>query len=259
MNSSAQQRRRLILDELARTRTVGVAELSRDFGVSEVLIRRDLSRMHEQGLLKRIHGGAVALPHGTTATIDNLPRITNREERERVGRAAAEMICPGDRIIFDSGETCLQVARHISGDLLTHGQLTAITSSLPIVYELGPWKGVHVLLLGGIYLPDHQMVVGPQTVQDLQGLHADRMFLGADGLTGAHGLTTANVLEAEAERAMVKAASQVIAVADSSKIGRIGLATILPLNQINILITDQSAPAAFVSELRDLGVQVVLA
>jgi DeoR/GlpR family transcriptional regulator of sugar metabolism len=258
MELTAQQRRSTILDELVRNRTARIVDLSHQLGVSEVLIRRDLERLHQQGLVKRIHGGAIALPGAASGSAQNSRAILHLDEKERIGRAAAELICEGDRLIFDSGTTTLQVARHVPGDLLAAGRLTVITLSLPIVQDLGPWKGVHVLLLGGLYLPEDQIVVGPQAIENIRTLHADKMFVGTDGVTVSNGVTTANVLEAEVDRALVKAASQLIVVADSSKIGRIGLSTILPLVEIHTLITDQGAPADFVSEARDLGINVIL-
>jgi DeoR/GlpR family transcriptional regulator of sugar metabolism len=144
----------------------------------------------------------------------------------------------------------LQVAKHIRGDLLTSGGLTAITGSLPIVRELGPWKMLHLILLGGIYLPEYETVVGPQTIENLRGLNADKLFLGADGLTLARGLTTANQLEAEVDQAMARSAREIIAVADSDKIGVIGLTTIIPVSKLTRLITDRDAPADFVAALR---------
>jgi DeoR family fructose operon transcriptional repressor len=259
MPHNADERRTLILEHLARDQMVKVAELSDRFDVSEVSIRRDLDRLDRLGLLKRVHGGAVAIPSAALGQ----PHVTKMrhhvDEKERIGRAAAQMIHDGDRLIFDSGTTVLQIARSISGDLLNAGHLTVITGSLPIVQELGPWKGVHLIVLGGIYLPDYEMIVGPQTIEHLNGLHADRVFLGTDGLTFSHGVTTANLLEAEVDRSMVEAASEVIVVADSSKIGVIGLTTILPVTNIDKLITDDKAPADFLAALREQGVEVILA
>jgi DeoR family transcriptional regulator, fructose operon transcriptional repressor len=258
MDSVAEQRRSGIIEELARQRLVKISDLSKRFGISEVSIRRDLERLEKLGMLKRVHGGAIAPPSAIAGLSGGsaVPKVS--PAKERIGRAAAQLIRPGDRLIFNSGTTVLQVARNISGDLLTTGNLTIITSSLPIVHELGAWKSIHLLLLGGIYLPEWQVVVGPQTVANLANLHADKVFLGADGMTLIHGVTTANVLEAEVDRAMIRASSEVILVADSSKIGGIGLTTILPLEQVNKLITDEAAPAAFVSALRDAGMEVIL-
>ena len=195
-----------------------------------------------------------AAAHGELASAPD-PHL---DEKRRIGIAAAALVRPGDRVIFDSGTTVLEVARSLSNDLVDAGNLTAITSSLPIVQELGHRPGIHLILLGGIYLPEYRVVVGPQTVENLRGLHADKMFLGTDGLTLDHGLTTANVLEAEVDRAMVRAAAEIIVVADSSKIGGIGLTTILPLERVHKLITGQDAPADFVSALRAAGVDVIL-
>jgi DeoR/GlpR family transcriptional regulator of sugar metabolism len=259
MPHNADERRSLILERLARDQMVKVSELSDRFDVSEVSIRRDLDRLDRLGLLKRVHGGAVAIPNAALGQPHVAKMRHHVEEKERIGRAAAQMIHDGDRLIFDSGTTVLQVARNISGDLLNAGNLTVITGSLPIVNELGPWKGIHLIVLGGIYLPDYEMIVGPQTIEHLNGLHADKVFLGTDGLTFSHGVTTANVLEAEVDRTMVEVASEVVVVADSSKIGLIGLTTVIPVTKINKLITDDKAPSDFVAALREQGVEVILA
>lgn len=259
MSPNADQRRALIREHLARQQMVTVSELSERFGVSEVSIRRDLERLQEVGILKRVHGGAVAVPDPILGESHAAKMSRHVEQKERIGRAAARLIDKGDRLIFDSGTTPLQVARQISGDLLEAGNLTVITASLPVVYELGRWKGLHMIVLGGIYLPEHEEVVGPLALANAQGLHADKAFLGADGLTFSHGVTTANLLEAELDRALMRAARQIIVVADSSKIGRVGLTTVLPIEEAHTLITDDGAPPEFVSAVRERGLEVILA
>lgn len=259
MDTQADRRRQAILDALTQHQAVRVSELSQAFGVSEVSVRRDLSHLERQGLLRRIHGGAVPVPHVQAPSAQAVTSTgAHAAEKASIGRAAAELVRPGDRLIFDSGTTVLEVARHLPPDLRESGNLTVITSSLPIVRELGPCKGIHLILLGGVYLPQYEVVVGPQTVAQLKGLHADTLFLGADGLTFARGVTTANVLEAEVDAAAIAAASQVIIVADSSKIGLIGLTTIMPLADVKKLITDGGAPPDFVGELRRQGIEVIL-
>jgi len=117
---------------------------------------------------------------------------------------------------------------------------------------------VQLILLGGLYLPLQEVVVGPQALSSLGELHADKMFLGAGGLSLELGTMTATVLDAEVDRASVKAADQVIAVIDSSKIGRKGLASVVPLTAIDLLITDSDAPANFVAQVRGLGVETMI-
>jgi DeoR/GlpR family transcriptional regulator of sugar metabolism len=257
--SGAGRRREIIVQQLAREQVVRVAELSQRFSVSEVSIRRDLERLERQGLVARVHGGAVAIAVRNGPDEPAAAPTPHLDEKRRIGRAAAALIRPGERVIFDSGTTVLEVARSLSSDQAGTGNLTAITSSLPIVQELGHRRWVNLLLLGGIYLSEYRVVAGPQTVENLRGLHADKMFLGTDGLTLDHGLTTANVLEAEVDRAMVRAAAQIIVVTDSSKIGCAGLTTIIPLAEIHVLVTDRGAPESFMEQLRPLGIQVILA
>ena len=258
MAAFTSKRRSTILDELRRNRSVRVADLSLHLGVSEVSIRHDLQILEEQGLLKRVHGGAVSLENASM-TSALAPRLdAERERKERIGRAAAAMVSRGESLIFDSGSTPLQVASFLDKDLLNSGNLTAVTAYLPVVRQLGQWPGVHLILLGGIYLPAYEVLVGPQTVEQLKGLHVDKMFLGTDGMTLSHGFTTANVLEAEVDRAMVQAATEVIVVSDSSKIGGIGLATIMPVGGIDKLITDTDAPPDFVAALSEQGIEVIL-
>lgn len=254
----SENRRMAILEELANTRRVYVSDLSHRFHVSEVSIRRDLTELATRGLLRRVRGGAVCVPQTILEWSFNERLLMHKESKERIGRAAAALVQDGDVIIMDSGTTVVHVARHISADILASGHLTVITSSLPIVRELGCWKGVHLILLGGIYVPVQEVVVGPQAIASLAGLHADKMFLGAGGLSLEVGATTATVLDAQVDRASASASDQVIAVIDSSKIGRKGLAAVVPLAEIDIFITDAGAPAHFVTQARELGLDVRL-
>ncbi len=254
----SENRKLAILEELATTRRVHVSDLSQRFDVSEVSIRRDLAELETRGLLRRVRGGAMCVPQTILEWSFNEKLLMHKDGKERIGRAAAALVQDGDVIIMDSGTTVVHVARHIPADILASGHLTVITSSLPIVRELGPWKGVHLILLGGIYVPVQEVVVGPQAIASLEGLHADKMFLGAGGLSLEVGATTATVLDAQVDRASAGASDQVIAVIDSSKIGRKGLAAVVPLTQIDILITDDAAPEYFVAQARELGVDVRL-
>ena len=256
ISESTEKRKLAILEQLANARQVSVADLSSRHGVSEVSIRHDLSDLEELGLLRRVRGGAISVPQTILEWSYGEKMSMQKEQKERIGRAAAAMVESGDVIIMDSGTTVVHVARQIRRELLLSGELTVITSSVPLVRELGPWPGVDLILLGGIYLRSQEVVVGPQAIAALAGLHADKMFLGAGGVTLEVGATTATVLDAEVDRASARSSEEVIAVIDSTKIGRKGLATVVPLSEIDILITDGGAPAGFLSAARALGVDV---
>jgi DeoR/GlpR family transcriptional regulator of sugar metabolism len=235
-----------------------VNELAKHFGVSEVSIRRDLEQLDAQGFVKRVRGGALPVSTHVQGDIYGQRAVARTEQKLRIGRAAAALIQPNDRIILDSGSTVAEVARSIPTQVTLGQHLRVITGSIPVVEALTPYPQIQVLLLGGIYLPQYRTVVGPQTLATLEGLHAEKMFMGSDGLSLESGSTTANVLEAEVTCRMAAAADQVIVVADSSKIGQTGFTTVMPLSGISILVTDAAAPVEFVAALRELGVQVIL-
>lgn len=254
----ADARRQAILETIRDDKVVRVSELSQRFGVSEVSIRRDLAKLEEYGLLNRVHGGAVMVgAHTLDRSYDEKTKL-HLEEKKRIGRAAAGLVQPGDRIILDSGTTVLQVALEVAAGPGGAEQTTTITSSLPAFRALAAARHINLIVLGGIFLPTHQALVGPQTIAGLQDLHAGKLFLGTDGLSFGAGVTTSAVLEAEVSRAMVRSVDEVIVVTDSSKIGRVGLSTIVPLAEITRLITDTEAPDDFVASLREQGVEVIL-
>ena len=240
-------------------RRVSTRELSVQLGVADACIRRDLVILEELGLLKRVLDGAVAIPHYWQRKEHSAKMNLNREKKERIGQAAASLIQAGESVILDSGTTPLQVASHICSDLRLSGDLTVYTASLPIFHEIGSCPGVRLMLLGGIYLAEREALVGPQTVKNLQNVQADKVFLGADGITLSSGVTTAGILEADVNQYMLQASKEVIIVADSSKIGVIGLVSLIHLNQVNKLVTNLDAPPDFVDAVRNLGVEVFLA
>ena len=259
MMDGPDSRRVAIAEEARASGMVRVSDLSRRFGVSTVSIRRDLAKLEEIGLLKRVYGGAVSLPSASLARSYETKLKHRLEEKKRIGRAAVGTIRDGDCVILDSGTTVLQIARALLSSVGDIGQLTVITPSFPVFRELSMVEDVQLFVLGGMYLPEYQTLVGPQTLACLRGFHANKLFLGSDGLSLDHGVTTAHVLEAEVSRAMVKAASEIIVVADSSKIDSVGFTTIIPVTDVHKLITDSEAPDEFVRELERRGVEVVLA
>ena len=178
--------------------------------------------------------------------------------KEQIGKVAAEMIKPKDILLLDSGTTTLQVIRHIPSDLRSSNRITLVTNSQPIAQEVLTWPSPNLTILGGLYLPDYQATVGPQTLAQLQELTADKVFLGTDGLTLGSGATTANVFMAEVDRIMVERSRHVILVTDSSKIGRVGFVPVKPVSAFHTLITDTNAPPDVIKAIRDMGVEVIL-
>lgn len=257
--TNARQRRDLIAGLLEDEGRVFVSELSERFRVTDVSIRRDLVVLEEAGRLRRVHGGAVAASRSWGRNAYALKARENRERKSRIGAAAAALIHPGDVVAFDSGSTVAHVAVHVPGPLRRGSAITAVTNSLPVVDEIAGWDSPHLVCLGGLYLPDHQALVGPQTVADLRGLSADIVFLGCDGLTVETGLTTPHVLVAEVGGTMAARARRVVAVADATKIGRRGFTPIVPLGAIHVLVTNDDSDPGQLQAARDAGIEVILA
>ncbi len=256
--ASAAERRSQIAQMVVEKGRVLVSDLVIQFDVTETSIRRDLSLLEASHRLKRIHGGAIPVP-GSSRTDSFAEKIAfHIRAKERIGKAAAALIRPKDVVIFDSGTTTLQAIRHVPAPLRESGLITLVTNSMPVAQEVLAWPSPNLTILGGLYLPDYQATVGPQTLGQLRELTADKVFLGADGLTLTSGPTTANILMAEVDRMMAEHARQVILVVDSSKMGRVGFVPIKPLSGIHTLLTDADAPEELVRSIRALGTEVVL-
>ncbi len=255
---NARQRRDLIAHLILERRHVQVTELMEEFGLTDTSIRRDLSILEKKGVIRRVHGGAVSTNEGLQVlALEN--RIThNSAEKKRIGAVAAKLIQPRDIILMDSGTTVLQVARNIPESLRQMGTLRIMTNSTLLLDEMGPWATPNLLLLGGIFLPEHRVTVGPQVLESLKQISAHRAFLGCDGLTLEGGITSAHPLVAQTGREMASRADQVIVLADHSKLGRAGFVPIMPASEIDVLITDSLAPEEMVKALRQRGVDVIV-
>jgi len=257
-NLSAAERRSQIAQMVMEKGKVFVSDLVELFNVTETSIRRDLTLLEDSKRLIRIHGGATTIP-GNFRTDSFAEKMElHIDVKAHIGKVAAEMIQQGDIILLDSGTTTLQVVRNIPNSLRVGSLITLVTNSMPVAQEILTWPSPNLTILGGIYLPDYQATIGPQTLAQLNELTADIAFLGTDGLTLQSGATTANVLMAEVDRMMAEHSRKTVLVTDSSKIGRVGFVPVRPVAAYSFIITDSNAPADFVAAVRDFGVEVIL-
>jgi DeoR/GlpR family transcriptional regulator of sugar metabolism len=251
-------RRWAIVQEVQHNQQISVAELSRQLGVSEGSIRRDLAHLEGIGLLQRVHGGAQAvLRAGQTAPFD-ARLLQNVAVKRAIGQAAAALISAGDVVFLDAGTTVLEVARQIPAGLLEGGGLTVVTRSLAIASYLGDKRGVRLIVLGGVYVHDFDTFVGPQVENALRSLHVNKMYVGVDGVTSGLGLTTDNALEAGLYPLMLRSTDRIVIVTDSSKVGASKLQVMFELKDIHTFITDAKVPDGFVESLRAQGIEVML-
>jgi DeoR/GlpR family transcriptional regulator of sugar metabolism len=245
-NLLAEQRRSLILDEVRRRGGVRVNELTRKLGVSDMTVRRDLDALARQGVLEKVHGGAVPVVEAST----HEPGFEAKSgleltAKEDIARAAAKLVAPGAAIALSGGTTTYALAQQ----LLDVPDLTVVTNSVRVadVFHAaqrtsGPRQGAAtVVLTGGVRTPSDSLV-GPVADQAIAALHFDLLFLGVHGISVEAGLSTPNLAEAETNRRLVQSARRVVVVADHTKWGKVGLSSFASLERIDTLVTDAGLP-----------------
>jgi DeoR family transcriptional regulator of aga operon len=249
-----EERRQHILSVLQQHGRVLVDELSDSLGISRITIRKDLDDLARRGVLQRTHGGAI---HPASSTMFD-PSLKDKEtryshEKMRIAEAAAALVQEGQCVLLDSGTTTTAIAR----TLKNFQHLTIITNAVNIAAELSG-TNFEVILTGGSLRKNSFSLVGPLAEETLDDMHADVLFLGVDGFDLEVGLTTPNLQESRVNRAMVKAASKVIAVCDSTKFNRRSLSKIVDVTSIHHVITDRRLPDATADAIRNLNIELTL-
>lgn len=257
-NLLAEQRRALILDEVRRRGGVRVNELTRKLSVSDMTVRRDLDALARQGVIEKVHGGAVPVVEASTHEpgfeVKSTLELTAKED---IARVAAAMAVPGSAIALSGGTTTYALAQH----LLDVPELTVVTNSVRVadVFHTaqrsaatgGPRAGAAtVVLTGGVRTPSDSLV-GPVADQAIGSLHFDVLFLGVHGISVEAGLSTPNLAEAETNRRFVHSARRVVVVADHTKWGTVGLSSFATLEQVDTLVTDSGLSAQAREEIEE--------
>jgi len=253
----AEERHQAIAGLMRERGRLSVAELAERFGVTGETARRDLAALERAGLLRRVHGGAVA----TTALSMIEPGVAERdsthaERKGNIAKAAVALLPQaGGAVLLDAGTTTARLASLLPVDR----DLFTVTNSLGIAARLSGQAGVELRLLGGRVRGVTQACVGDETVRALEDLRLDVAFLGANAVSARHGFTTPDPDEAAVKRAMARCARQVVVLADSSKLGQEQLVRFASTADVDTLVTDADAGADEVEALRRRGVEVVVA
>lgn len=246
---SVSEREKKILDYLAREETINVNDLAAYLGVSGVTIRNDLSNLAENGYLLRTRGGAVPAFHP-----DVLERQRSAVElKTRIARKAAELITDGDRIMIEAGTTTALMVRFLLGKQDIH---LVSNSTLLLPYtRINP--GLHLSLVGGEFRAQTESLVGPMALEFLSRFHVQYAFVGTDGFS-ENGLTTHLVEGAEVVKMMASQAGKTVLLADSGKLDKLGFVHVLPFDQIDILISDESLPVRFRDFCKENNIKLLL-
>lgn len=261
------ERRRQIVSLAAVQGRVTVNQLAEKFAVTAETIRRDLASLHTEGLLYRVHGGAVPVPkYHTEYTSVEARSKASRQAKLAIGAKAAEHLPePGSTIFVDAGTTTGVLADYLAqsaADLAgteDHPALHVITNSLHIAYTLARCPQIDIRLIGGHVRHQSRAVVGPIATRALGVLHAEVAFIGTNALTLEHGLSTPDAAEGAIKRSMVTNADKVVALCDSSKFGLDYLVSFASIDDLSAVITDSAAPRSYVQALEDSGIEVSFA
>lgn len=252
--ASPDGRREHILIQLSVDDQTTVSDLSQMLGVSEVTIRKDLDVLESQGLLTRIHGGAVVSGRGRLDRSFAAREQEQREEKRRIARAAAALIQSQQSIFLDASTTALQIAQLIKN----REALTVVTNGLYTALELSFSVGITVVVIGGRVKRRSSSLVGGVSDDLLARVRVDIGFFGARGVTASDGLTETDIDEAALKQRLVSQSATVVGVADSTRFGATYFSAFALPHEIDRIITDAAAPAEIVGDLRAREITVDL-
>lgn len=254
----AQERQHAILEILAQQGgIIKMKDIASQFQVSNETARRDLEVLQDQKLVTRVYGGAIltdrreplALPHqrGSESAGGNNTRVM-------IGRAAAELVHDGEVVILASGSTILEVARHLK----RLRDLTVLTNSLAVINELIE-TNFNIYVLGGKLDNNELNMSGAMGVRAIQGIFADKTFIGAGGITFQYGVSDYGSSDAAIRAEMISRANQTILVAQSDKFGRNTFSLDTPLDQIHTIVSDSALTQEYADGIREMGIELILA
>jgi DeoR family transcriptional regulator of aga operon len=252
-------RRERMLAVIKEREYVSVGELSERFGISEVTVRSDLEALAAHGRIHRIRGGAIPrlIPHQEQPFEHSV--ASHAEEKAAIGRAAASLIRDGETVLIDVGTTVTAAARALV-DRTDLQDVVAFTNGLKTALELEPAiPRITVVMLGGTLRPLQHSLVDPLATLVLEHISAKTALLGCNGVDPVGGVTNINLPEAEMKKRMLESAQRKIVLADGSKLGRVEVAKLCPVEGIDMVVTGRSADPAIVAALRDRDCEVLVA
>ena len=249
----AEQRRNRILEFVRARGFASLTELVEELKVSESTIRRDLDSLEESGAAKRTHGGVFY-----AGASPKLPHFEQRQpaqwdKKKAIAERTASLIEDGDTVLLDGGSTTYEVARYLLGR-----PLQIVTNSLPVANLFASNADTDLVLVGGYVYPRTGVSLGPYGNEMLSQLNVRRTILSVAGATD-EGFYNSNLLLVETERAMMKAADEVVVVADSTKFGHRSLARLCPLDAADYLVVDDGIADTWRRTIEEAGVDLIVA
>ncbi len=247
------ERRNAILAQLSQNGKVIVADLSRDFGVTEETIRRDLEKLDKEGLAKKTHGGAVATDSMKTDLPFSVRKRANVDRKQRIAEKIGEMIHDGDYIMLDASSTAILVTKYIK----SRKNITLITNSVEILLELADKEGWNVLCTGGALKEGALAMVGSTAEKMIRGFHVDLAVCSSKGLDMSMGVTDSNEKTAQIKQAIFAAANRKVLAVDATKFDKMSFIKVCEVSEIDTVVTDEKPSDNWVEYLKNKDVELV--
>jgi DeoR family fructose operon transcriptional repressor len=248
----AEERRNQIINILESKGNVQVSDLSDFFAVTDETIRRDLDILKDKNLLKRTHGGAMALPNKQEISYD-IRKNKNIQEKQQIAKKAAALVKPGDTIFLDISSTAMFLAK----ELFKMKDITIITNSAYIVFNFIDNKDVTLISTGGTLKPNSYSFVGPLAKEAVNKYFVDKFFSSCKGFSLKYGATESNDLENEVKKNMLQRSNRLFLLVDYTKINEIGLAQFASLEEIDTIIFDDKIDSSFINLLKNSGKNIM--
>ena len=247
----ASERHREIIARLTAIGGVRVAQLASELSVTQETIRRDLERLDSEGKLVRTHGGAMAVETDRRELPLDVRETVNLEFKRAIARRAVREIVAGDVIALDASSTAHELAKVIP-DIA----ITVVTNALPIASALIDKPSVRVIITGGILDRPSVSMVGPLAEQSLERFHVQKLFFSCRGLDLARGLSVTADEHAGIKRRMIDVCERAYLLIDSGKFDVRSVEFFAPIDEMDMIITDDGSPSKTLSEIRAKGVLV---
>jgi DeoR/GlpR family transcriptional regulator of sugar metabolism len=248
-----EERFQYILDKIKSDQRVLLPELSQALNVSEDTIRRDIGELSRNGLLSKVRGGAISIPHSPIPYAYRDREQHDQSHKLEIARKAVGLLREGQVLILDGGTTTFSVASRLPKDL----RLTVVTNSFPIATLLSDHPLVETLFVGGRVYKSSRVTVGVEAVDRLRRIRADVCMIGTYGLHPEIGLTVSDVDEAEVKLAMIKASNQAVALVTAEKLGTAEAFLVCELGALHTIITNNQVDPKILELYRDKGVIVL--
>lgn len=248
-----------ILSLISKRGALKVKDIAGLLGVSESTVRRAVGRLEDLGRVVLNRGFVSLHPNFVSRELTFYEKLSqNIEAKRRIGKKAAELIKDGESVLLETGTTVLQIVPYLKDKR----GITVITNCLRVATEVANFPNLRLILIGGEMRQESTAFVGHLAEETLRKVFSEafisKVFLGADGISPKEGVTTHNIQEAIIDRMMIELARKTVLVADHSKFGKVGLSRIVPLEEVDILITDL-VDKEYEKYFREAGVEIVLA